>query len=176
MLLDLLLPRLSGLAVLQSIREAPAPLSATPVIALTARGSQEERLQGFASGADDYVVKPYWPREVVARVRAARHRRGPPEPRVLSGLDGLEVDASTRDVTRQGQPIVLRPAEFDLLVALLEVRGRVFSGHGLLGVIRSGESWALERTVDSQITRLRASLGPQHGIETVHEVDYRYAR
>ncbi len=175
-LLDLMLPRLSGLAVLQSIREAPAPLGTTPVIALTARGSQEERLQGFASGADDYVVKPYWPREVVARVRAALSRRTPAGPRVLSGLDELEVDASAREVTRRGQPIALRPAEFDLLVTLLEARGRVFSRHELLEVIRSGESWALERTVDSHITRLRAKLGIRHGIETVHGVGYRYAR
>ncbi|WP_425146673.1 response regulator transcription factor [Deinococcus sp.] len=175
-LLDLMLPRLSGLEVLRSIREAPTPHNATPIIALTARGSQEDRLRGFASGADDYVVKPYWPREVVARVRAALSRRGVPVPRILSGFDRLSVDVTAREVTRRGERIALRPAEFDLLATLLEARGRVYTRSELLEVIRSGESWALERTVDSHITRLRAKLGAPHGIETVHGVGYRYAR
>lgn len=174
-LLDLMLPHLSGLEVLRTIRGAQDPLKATPVIALTARSSQEDRLRGFEHGADDYVVKPYWPREVVARVSAVLKRAEPERERVLEGIGDLRLDLRSREVTQQGRTIPLRPAEFGVLATLLRTRGRVFTRLELLedGI---SDSWALERTVDSHITRLRSQLGINHGIETVHGVGYRYAR
>ncbi len=172
LLLDLNLPRLSGLEVLRSIRET----SAVPVIALTARVSQEDRLTGFTYGADDYVTKPFWPLEVVARVAAVLRRAGDAPRNVTLEVGDLCVNAESRLVTRAGKLVRLRPAEFEILMCLLRAPGRVFTRSELLAVCTDRDSEALERTVDSHVARLRSSLGGGHGIGTVHGLGYRYER
>jgi two-component system, OmpR family, response regulator AdeR len=171
LLLDLNLPSLSGLEVLRSVREA----SAVPVIALTARVTQEDHLTGFSFGADDYITKPFWPLEVVARVAAVLRRAGAAHPNPGIEVGDLCVNAETRLVSRAGRDVRLRPAEFEILMCLLRAPGRVFTRSELLAVCTDRDSEALERTVDSHVARLRSSLGADHKIDTVHGLGYRYA-
>jgi DNA-binding response OmpR family regulator len=169
--LDLMLPKLHGLEVLRAIRQQ----SRTPVIVLTAKGDQQDRLRGFELGADDYVVKPFWPLEVVARANAVLRRVSVDEEQLLRGANGLEVNLETRRVKRFEAVLELRPAEFELLVVFLRAPGKVFSRAALLEAISRPEHDTLERTMDSHITNLRRKLGEGHGIQTVHGVGYRYA-
>jgi DNA-binding response OmpR family regulator len=169
-LLDLNLPRLSGLEVLRQIRES----GPTPVIALTARTGQEDRLQGFALGADDYIPKPFWALEVVARVEAVLRRSGQGVSEVLRGAAGLTLYLEAREVKLSNQPLELRPAEFDLLATLLRVPNRVFTRSELLEAIGKGDSDTLERAVDVHIKNLRKKIGADQPLETVFGVGYRY--
>jgi DNA-binding response OmpR family regulator len=169
-LLDLNLPRLSGLEVLRQIREA----GTTPVIALTARTGQEERLQGFALGADDYITKPFWALEVVARVEAVLRRSGQVTNAILRGAAGLTLNLEAREVRLSEQLLDLRPAEFDLLAALLRAPNRVFTRSELLEAIGKGDSDTLERAVDVHVKNLRKKIGADQPLETVFGVGYRY--
>lgn len=169
--LDLMLPRLHGLEVLRLIREE----ASTPVIILTAKGNQDDRLHGFELGADDYIVKPFWPREVVARVNAVLRRASVQNDPELKGRDDLTLNLETRRARRGGVTLELRPVEFDLLTVFLRAPGKVFSRAALLQAVSGPDSETLERTVDAHVTNLRRKLGDGHGIETVHGVGYRYA-
>jgi DNA-binding response OmpR family regulator len=168
-ILDLMLPGLSGLEVLRRIRA----VAQTPVIALTALTTQEDRLRGFDLGVDDYVTKPFYPLELVSRVQAVLRRTNLGTK--LAGRDGLSLDLEARTVSRRGQNIELRPTEFALLAAFLRAPGRVFNRAELLEVSSDDARDTLERTVDVHIRNLRAKLGDEHGIETVFGVGYRYA-
>jgi DNA-binding response OmpR family regulator len=172
-LLDLMLPRLSGLEVLRTIR-ASRDSHDTPVIALTAKTDQPDRLRGFELGADDYIPKPFWPLEVVARVNAVLRRTPIPEA-VLEGANGLRFDLATREVTIHGVRLELRPAEFELLAAFLRTPNRVFTRAELLEEMGRADSDTLERAVDVHIKNLRKKLGPDQPLETVFGVGYRYA-
>jgi DNA-binding response OmpR family regulator len=173
-LLDLMLPRLSGLEVLRAIRDSDGAASKTPVIALTAKTDQHDRLRGFELGADDYIPKPFWPLEVVARVNAVLRRAPTPE-FVLEGVNGLRLDLGTREVTIHGLKLELRPTEFELLAALLRVPNRVFTRAELLEAIGRADADTMERAVDVHIKNLRKKLGPDQPLETVFGVGYRYA-
>ncbi len=168
--LDLMLPKLHGLEVLRLIRED----SRTPIVILTAKGNQEDRLRGFELGADDYVVKPFYPKELVARVDAVLRRVSPPSEAKLLGTNGLILNLEARTVTVFETKIDLRPVEFDLLAVFLAAPEKVFSRAALLNQISRPEAETLERTVDTHVTNLRRKLGEAHGIETVHGVGYRY--
>jgi DNA-binding response OmpR family regulator len=170
--LDLMLPKLHGLEVLRLIREEHN----TPVMILTAKGNQDDRLRGFELGADDYVVKPFWPKELVARVNAILRRVGVPAEPELLGANGLCLNLETRAVTLNQTRLELRPVEFDLLSVLLRTPEKVFSRTALLEVIAGPDSETLERTVDAHVTNLRRKLGNDHSIETVHGLGYRYAK
>ena len=170
--LDLMLPKLHGLEVLRLIRED----SKTPVVILTAKGNQDDRLRGFELGADDYVVKPFWPKELVARVDAVLRRVVTPSEPELLGANGLRLNLEQRTVMLIETRIDLRPVEFDLLAVFLRAPEKVFSRAALLEAIARPDSETLERTVDAHITNLRRKLGEGHGIETVHGVGYRYAK
>ena len=169
--LDLMLPKLHGLEVLRLIREE----GKTPVVILTAKGNQDDRLRGFELGADDYVVKPFWPKELVARVDAVLRRIGAPVEPELLGANGLRLNLETRTVTLNETRVELRPVEFDLLAVFLRAPEKVFSRAALLEAIAGPDSETLERTIDAHVTNLRRKLGEGHGIETVHGVGYRYA-
>ena len=174
--LDLMLPAIDGLEVCRRLR-ADAGTASVPIIMLTAKSGEVDRVVGLEVGADDYVVKPFSPTELVARVRAVLRRVQPdPERRVLSA-GPLALDPARHVVTLRGRPLGLTPKEFDLLHALLEAAGRVLSREHLLnrvwGYARADEIES--RTVDVHIRRLRAKLGDVGSrIATVKSVGYRF--
>lgn len=176
-LLDLGLPDMGGLDVLATIRAT----SDVPVIVVTARAEELDKLTGLEAGADDYVTKPFSPREVVARVntvlrRSARQGANPPLDPVLE-VAGLVIDPRTRDVVLDGRPVELTALEFDLLHALASDAGRVFSRVQLLERVWGYDFYGDERVVDVHIRRIRAALGDDATnprlIGTVRGVGYR---
>jgi DNA-binding response OmpR family regulator len=173
--LDAMLPELDGFAVCQRIREV-API---PVVMLTARGEEDDRLLGFERGADDYVTKPFSPRELTARVRAvlrrARGEVGVPANGVLR-IGNIEIDQRTREVTRDGEQVSLAAREFDLLAFFARNPRRVFSREDLLSAVW-GWTYGDTATVTVHIRRLRLKLEddvaePEHFL-AVRGVGYR---
>jgi DNA-binding response OmpR family regulator len=176
-LLDLMLPGLDGLEVCRQLRREAATRR-LPIIMLTARGEEVERVVGLELGADDYVVKPFSPRELLARIRAVLRRVEGTEPPALGRAAGaLRVDEARHAVTVNGQSLALTAKEFALLTALMRADGRVLSRDQLLETVW-GYANAAEvesRTVDVHIRRLRAKLGAEaRRIVTVKAVGYRF--
>jgi two-component system phosphate regulon response regulator PhoB len=173
-LLDWMLPGTSGLSVCQSLRRRSATRS-LPIIMLTARVEEGDRIRGLESGADDYVVKPYSPTELVARVRAVLRRTSPALTEEKLSFGDIVMDLSTHRVTRGGKPIHLGPTEFRLLRLLLERPDRVYSREQLLDKVWGRDIHVEVRTVDVHIRRLRKALG-EHGdgdvIRTVRGAGY----
>ncbi len=173
-LLDWMLPGTSGLSVCQSLRRRSATRS-LPIIMLTARVEEGDRIRGLESGADDYVVKPYSPSELVARVRAVLRRTSPALTEEKLTFGDIVMDLSTHRVTRGGKPIHLGPTEFRLLRLLLERPDRVYSREQLLDKVWGRDIHVEVRTVDVHIRRLRKALG-EHGdgdvIRTVRGAGY----
>lgn len=170
-LLDLMLPQLDGLEVARRIRAE----SNVPIIMLTARDDEVDKLVGLGLGADDYVVKPYSPREVVARVKAVlRRSQGQnlrPEP---LRVGGLEVDVGAFEARCFGSELDLTPSELRLLALLAKEAGLVRSRAELLAVTGDSDSYADGRTIDAHIKNLRRKLGPcGEAIETVRGVGYK---
>jgi Response regulators consisting of a CheY-like receiver domain and a winged-helix DNA-binding domain len=176
-ILDLMLPAMNGFTVLQRLRDEGHQ---TPVIVMTALGTEEEKLRGFGLGADDYVVKPCGLLEILARVRALLKRSGTvAEPRAEITVGDLSIDFAARTVHRAGEAIGLRPKEFDLLAALIRHRGRVLSRAELLREVWGYTSGTQSRTVETHLAALRERLGddPQSPryIVTVRRAGYRLA-
>jgi two-component system alkaline phosphatase synthesis response regulator PhoP len=176
-LLDLTMPEMDGLEFTRRLRQEKN----TPIIMLTARVEETDRIIGLELGADDYITKPFSPREIVARVRAVLRRVQPERVRAeILRVGDLSLDLSEHTVTVAGQPIDLTPTEFDLLAILMENPGRAFSRMDLLERLQ-GEAYApYERTVDAHIKNLRAKIesDPAHPeyILTVFGVGYKLAR
>jgi len=175
-LLDLMLPGLDGLEVCRRIRAQ----GRTPVIMLTARGEESDKLIGLELGADDYITKPFSPREVVARVRAVlRRARGAEGDDELLRVHDLEIDPQRFRASRRGQVLDLTPTEFRLLTVLARSPGRAFTRLQLLDQVQGFGFEGYERTVDAHVKNLRQKLepDPQHPryILTVHGVGYRLA-
>ena len=174
--LDLMLPGIDGLEVCRRLRGDPTT-AAVPIIMLTAKADEVDRVVGLEMGADDYVVKPFSPKELVARVRAVLRRARPaPDARPLAA-GAVVLDSERHTVTVGGRPVPLTPKEFDLLHALLEAAGRVLSREHLLnrvwGYARADEIES--RTVDVHVRRLRAKLGDEgRRVGTVKGVGYRF--
>ncbi|HSF04526.1 MAG TPA: response regulator transcription factor [Methylomirabilota bacterium] len=173
--LDLMLPEMDGLEVCRRVRADPVS-AAVPIIMLTAKADEVDRVVGLEMGADDYLVKPFSPKELVARVRAVlrRARVSVPTPTLRAGA--LVLDTGRHAVAVEGTSVVLTPKEFDLLQALMEAAGRVLSREYLLdhvwGYARADEIES--RTVDVHVRRLRAKLGDEgRRIATVKGVGYR---
>jgi two-component system alkaline phosphatase synthesis response regulator PhoP len=175
-LLDLNLPGLDGLDVARRLRAQ----SNVPLIMVTARVEETDRLIGLELGADDYITKPFSPREVVARVRAVLRRAesAPAAPPLIREAD-LVIDLTRHSVTRAGEPVELTPTEFNLLAALAREPGRAFTRLQLLEAAQGDAFEGYERTVDAHIKNLRAKLerDPRQPayIETVFGVGYRFA-
>ena len=174
--LDLMLPGLDGLEVCRRLRRDPAS-AGLPVIMLTAKADEVDRVVGLEMGADDYVVKPFSPKELVARVRAVLRRTRGPAPTAVLRAGTLALDAARHHVEVGGAPVELTPKEFDLLQALLQSAGRVLSRGHLLdrvwGYPRAGEIES--RTVDVHVRRLRARLGEEgRRLATIKGVGYRW--
>ncbi|MEZ4681339.1 MAG: response regulator transcription factor [Caldilineaceae bacterium] len=185
LVLDLMLPDLDGWAITRQLRSDPDPaLAGLYIIMLTARVEEQDRVAGLELGADDYVTKPFSPRELVARVRAAlrRNQTQPDfatEPLLTAG--NLRLDPTYRTVTLAGEPVDLTSTEFDLLHHFMRYPGRPFSRDQLLDVIQGeadGDLVAYERTIDAHIKNLRHKLGgagrQSRFLETVHGVGYRF--
>jgi DNA-binding response OmpR family regulator len=175
-LLDLGLPGLDGLDVARELRRA----SPVPIIMLTARGEEADRVLGLELGADDYLVKPFSPRELLARVRAVlRRTEGLQTERERFVVGDVVVDTSRRQVTVGDRMVELTATEFDLLVELARQPGRVFTRAQLLGAIHGVVVESYERTVDAHIKNIRHKLEPDphrpRYLLTVHSVGYRFA-
>jgi DNA-binding response OmpR family regulator len=174
--LDLMLPGTDGLSLCRWIRSR----SDMPVIMLTARGEETDRIVGLEIGADDYVTKPFSPRELAARVRTVMRRSTPPRrPDEHLSFDGLDIDASTREVTKAGAPIRLTAKEFDLLWFLASNRRRVFSRDQLMDRIWGYDAAVDTGTVTVHVRRLRQKIEDDPSsprfLETVWGVGYRFA-
>ena len=172
--LDLMLPGLDGLDFCRTIRRD----SQVPVIMLTARADEADKLVGLELGADDYVTKPFSPRELVARVRAVlrRARGAEAEPELLRQGD-LALDVARHEVSVGGRPVELTPTEFDLLAAMMRAPGRVFSRTQLLDLVQGEAYEGYERTIDAHIKNLRQKIEPDpknpRYILTVYGVGYK---
>lgn len=185
--LDLMLPRLSGWEITERLRNSRDPALATVyIIMLTARVEEADRVQGLSIGADDYVVKPFSPRELTARVNAALRRLD--QAAIAAGSqtlvrEPLRLDPVLRTATLEGETLALTAAEFDLLYTLMRHPGRPFTRDELLDVLRArgaGGEDVFPRTIDAHIKNLRRKLGDSgrsnRFIETVHGVGYRFMR
>ncbi len=171
-ILDLLLPRMSGLEVLGAIRGEPRTHS-LPVILLTARGAEMDKLVGFERGADDYLTKPFSPKELVARVHAVLRRTRGDEEAAPTKIGPVQIDHERHRVLLHNREIDLTPTEFRLLEFLLQRPGRVFSREQLLDKVWGMGYFGETRTVDVHIRRLRAKLGRDAKlIRTVTGVGY----
>lgn len=175
-ILDLMLPKLSGERVCRAIRET----SDVPIIMLTAKGEVEDRIVGLELGADDYLVKPFSPRELIARVRALLRRvhfEQEPPMEVLDFGD-LVIDISGHKVSVEGKPIDLTASEFKLLTTLARYPGRVYTRMELVEKVLGYDFEGYERTIDSHVKNLRAKLGDDprnpRWLYTVHGVGYRF--
>lgn len=173
-LLDWMLPKLSGIEVCRQLKKLRST-KLTPIIMLTARSEEEDRVRGLDIGADDYVTKPYSVNELVARVRAMLRRTRPGSVGELLTYDDIELDAEEHKVTRGGLPIRLGPTEFRLLLTFLERPGRVWSRDDLLDRVWGRDKDVDLRTVDVHIGRLRKALvahGKPDVIRTVRGAGY----
>ncbi len=174
-LLDLMLPRLDGWEITRIMR-SDANLAAIPIIMLTARIEDTEKIVGLEMGADDYVTKPYNPREVVARVRARLRSSDAYQPQILK-VGELEMDLGRREVQVNGRLVDLTPSEFSLLNVLLEQSGYVLTRSELVSKALGADFEGLERTLDSHIRNLRRKIEPDpknpRYIQTIYGVGYR---
>jgi DNA-binding response OmpR family regulator len=179
--LDVMLPGLNGFEVLRRIRSA----SKIPVLMLTASGDDIDRIVGLEIGADDYLPKPFNPRELTARIRAILRRTSPealadrgPGKRLTVG--DVELDNGTRAVSRAGEPVELTAVEFDLLEKLLRAAGRIVTREELSKQVLGRSSSPFDRSIDMHISNLRKKLGQRFGaterIKTVRGVGYIYAQ
>jgi DNA-binding response OmpR family regulator len=181
-LLDLMLPGVDGLEVCRRIRTAPG-LADLPVVMLTAKGEDVDRIVGLELGADDYLAKPFNPRELLARIRAVLRRAGVPGLAAPGGrlrVGDLEIDLDAREVTVGRRRVVLTHYEFELLAALARAAGRVLSRERLLDALKGAEYDAFDRSIDVHVSKLRAKLEanprePRY-IKTVRGVGYRLTR
>ncbi len=175
LLLDLMLPDRDGLDITRLVRNDPA-LAHIPIIMLTARVDDTDKIVGLEMGADDYVTKPYNPREVVARVRARLRTQPTYQPQILQ-VGALELDMGRREARIHGQPIELTPTEYNLLHILMSQTGYVCTRNQLISKGLGTEYEGLDRTLDSHIRNLRHKIEPDAKsptyIHTVYGVGYR---
>ena len=176
--LDVMLPGLNGFDVLRRIRDA----SNIPVLLLTARGEDVDRIVGLEIGADDYLPKPFNPRELVARIRAVL-RRSQPNDDTMGGIvrvGDVELDPATRTVNRAGRPVDLTSVEFNLLEVLLREAGKVVSREHLVNVVLSRKFSPFDRSIDMHVSKVRKKLGDSEEgsghIKTIRSVGYLFAR
>jgi phosphate regulon transcriptional regulator PhoB len=179
-LLDIMVPQLNGWEVCRRLKQDPETRG-IPVIMVTGRVEEGDKVLGFEMGADDYVTKPFSPRELIARIRAVVRRGKNAEAtdrkHHLKAGD-LEIDRHRFEVTMKGQRVDLTPKEFELLAALVGTPGRVFGREELLDMVWGEDGFVEPRTVDVHVARLRAKFtaarAPMPGIETVRGVGYRF--
>lgn len=175
-LLDLMLPGMDGLEVCRQLRTR----TDAPILIVTARGEEAERVLGLEGGADDYIAKPFSSRELLARIRAhARRHRGQTGPRKQLRVGALDIDVEAMRAIYEGVPLQLTTYEFMLLRALAERPGRVLSREQLVDIVRGSPDEAFDRSIDVHVSHLRAKLGDDprnpRAIKTVRGVGYMLA-
>ena len=176
-LLDWMLPGLSGVEFARRLRRDEESRN-VPIIMLTARGEEENKLKGFEAGVDDYVTKPFSTQELLARIRAVLRRARPPAPEVVK-IDGLELDKAGHRLRVHGKPLDLGPTEFRLLNFFMTHPERVYSRDQLLDQVWGENVYIEDRTVDVHIRRLRKALAPygfDRHVQTVRGAGYRFSR
>jgi DNA-binding response OmpR family regulator len=175
--LDLMLPDLSGEEICRQLRER----SDLAILMLTAKSSEDQRIEGLQLGADDYLTKPFSPRELVARVKAILRRTGGGEMPLVEQLrfdaGRLEIDSVRHEVRVAGEPVNLTPSEYKLLLALAQYPGRAYSRFELINRVQGHDFDGYERTIDAHVKNLRRKIEPDPGkpryVETVHGIGYR---
>lgn len=176
-LLDVMLPKQNGFEVLRALRERDAHV---PVLLVTAKGAEEDRVRGLKLGGDDYVVKPFGIQELLARVEAALRRARVHDPTSAIGFADVRVDFAAHEVHKAGRPVTMTALELRLLRHFLEREGRVLSRQAILDAVWGADYFGTERTVDNFVTRLRAKLEtepdkPAH-FKTLRGAGYRFDR
>lgn len=172
-LLDVMLPVLDGWGVCAKIRET----SKCPIIMLTAKGEEDNKIQGLEVGADDYITKPFSPRELVARLKAVLRRTGPGDSEAPIEVGGLLLDPISHRVTIDGKPAEMGPTEYRLLQFFMTHQERAYTRGQLLDQVWGGNVYVEERTVDVHIRRLRKALGEvyENLVQTVRGTGYRFS-
>ena len=175
-LIDWMLPKTSGISLARKLRQE-SRTSGLPIIMVTARGEEADRVEGLETGADDYLVKPFSPRELLARIQAVLRRRAPHVAEATLTIGMLHLDPLSHEATLDGRGIELAPTEFKLLRFFMAHPGRVFSRTQLLDQVWGDHVFIEERTVDVHIRRLRLALGSkgEEYIETVRGAGYKLA-
>jgi two-component system, OmpR family, response regulator len=174
-ILDVMLPEMDGFELCRTIRKSGDFTSDIPIIMLTARGDVMDRVVGLELGADDYLPKPFEPRELVARLQTVLRRRRAPTERHTLIFDGLQIDLDTHVVLRQGELIELTGTEFELLCVLAKEPGKVFNRDDILNRLRGHEADLFTRAVDIVVSRLRKKLEPLDCIKTLRNAGYSLA-
>jgi OmpR family response regulator RpaB len=171
-ILDVMLPEMDGFALCRTIRQE----SDIPILMLTARGEVTDRVVGLELGADDYLPKPFEPRELLARVQTILRRRGPPAAARVLRFDGLEIDLDRRVVTRGSEAVELTGTEYELLLLLAREPNKVFDRDTILEKLRGHSAEDIHtRAIDILVSRLRKKLAPFDGIRTLRNAGYLFA-
>jgi two-component system phosphate regulon response regulator PhoB len=178
LLVDWMLPGASGVELARRVKQK-VELQDTPLILLTARGEEDDRVRGLEAGADDYVVKPFSPRELIARVRAVLRRAGGPVAAEQAiEIGGIRLDMASHRVTVRGETVKLGPTEYKILLFFMEHPERVFSRTQMLDAVWGHQVVVEERTIDVHMRRLRKALEPfgvQDYVQTVRGSGYRFS-
>ena len=177
-LLDWMLPGISGIDFARRLKK-DEHTQKVPIIMLTARVEEDDKIRGLEVGADDYVIKPFSPRELEARIKAVMRRAAPQDDGAAVVIDDLRLDPDSHRVTARGDPLIMGPTEFRLLQFFMTNPERVFSRSQLLDRVWGNHAEVEERTVDVHIRRLRKALAPHRYdplIQTVRGVGYRFSR
>ena len=176
-LLDLMLPKVDGLEVFRLLKSEPETKN-VPIIMITAKGEEVDRIVGLELGADDYITKPFSPREVVLRVRSVLKRSVADFQKEITAkieANGVIIDIDRRQVNYKGKSINLTATEFDLLLILAKTPGRVFTRNLLMDLVWGQDYYGVDRTVDTHMSRLRQKLGGGgKNLQTVHGIGYRF--
>jgi two-component system phosphate regulon response regulator PhoB len=173
-ILDWMMPQLSGIEVCRRLRSRQETRN-VPILMLTARGEETDRIRGLDTGADDYLTKPFSPRELVARIRTILRRHAGTPLAAPMAAGAVTLDAARRRVEASGRPVELTSTEFDLLAKLMSSPGQVFTREQLLSSVWGHADYGLGRTVDVHIAQLRAKLGADSPIRTSRGVGYSVA-
>ena len=170
-LLDVMMPGMNGFELLRKLRA----VKQTPVIMLTARTEQSDRISGLDAGADDYLPKPFDPHELAARIRAVLRRTATPAGQAVVEAGGVKIDSSTRQVTQAGRKIDLTSIEFDILEVLMRNSGRVVTRNDLMNSLYQREATAYDRSIDVHVSHLRKKLEGPDLILTIRGSGYQFS-
>ncbi|UTW10845.1 phosphate regulon transcriptional regulator PhoB [Marinobacterium rhizophilum] len=175
-LLDWMMPGMTGIEFARRLRK-DALTAEIPIIMLTAKGEEDSKVKGLESGVDDYITKPFSPRELVARLKTVLRRTTPKGVEEPVSVDGLMLDPISHRVTSDDKPVELGPTEFRLLQFFMTHQDRAYSRSQLLDMVWGGNVYVEERTVDVHIRRLRKALGERHDylVQTVRGTGYRFS-